>query len=115
MAHDEPDQGVCEEWREENVRRAVDWLGWCRSDRKERAALQALFDYAQVLQASGAQFQVPADIADLVVVERHEGNSTTGFGAPTIVLGADREAEVKQMLDTGDIQAKHTLPRRLAA
>jgi hypothetical protein len=70
---------------------AVDWLGWCRSDQEEKAALQALIDYAQVLQASGAQFQVPADIADLAV-ERHEGNSTTGFGAPTIVLGADREA-----------------------
>jgi hypothetical protein len=42
-----------------------------------------------VLQASGAQFQVPTDIADLVV-ERHEGNSTTDFGAPAFVLGADR-------------------------
>jgi hypothetical protein len=75
---------------------AVDWPGWCRSGREEKAALQALIDYglryAQVLQASGAQFQVPSDIADLVVVERHEGNSTTDFGAPAIVLGADRGA-----------------------
>ena len=72
---------------------AVDWPGWCRSGREEKAALQALIDYgpryAQVLQASGAQFQVPTDIADLVVVERHEGNSTTDFGAPAIVLSAD--------------------------
>ena len=75
---------------------AVDWPGWCCSDREEKAALQALIDYgpryAQVLQASGAQLQVPTDIADLVVVERHEGNLTTDFGALAIVLGADRGA-----------------------
>jgi hypothetical protein len=75
---------------------AVGRPGWCRSGREEEAALQALIDYgpryAQVLEASGAQFQVPIDVADLVVVERHEGNSTTDSGAPAIVLGADRGA-----------------------
>jgi hypothetical protein len=45
-----------------------------------------------VLHASGAQFQLSTDIADLVVVERHKGNSTTDYGAPAIVLGADRGA-----------------------
>jgi hypothetical protein len=73
----------------------VDWPGWCRSDRDEKPALQALMGYgpryAQVLHSGGIEFQVPTDALDLVVTERHDGNATTDFGAPAIVLDADRE------------------------
>jgi hypothetical protein len=74
---------------------AVDWPGWCRSGRDEESAVQALIDYgsryAQVLGGQGIDFQAPTDPADLVVIERHDGNSTTDFGAPAIMLKADQE------------------------
>jgi hypothetical protein len=74
---------------------AVDWPGWCRSGCDENAALQALLDYgpryAQVLHSGGIGFQIPTDTSAFVVTERHEGNATTDFGAPAIVLDADTE------------------------
>jgi hypothetical protein len=74
---------------------AVDWPGWCRSGRDEETAIQALIDYgpryAQVLQSRGFAFPFPADKSEVVVTERHDGNSTTDFGAPAAVLDADRE------------------------
>jgi hypothetical protein len=74
---------------------AVDWPGWCRSGRDEKTALQALIDYgpryAQVLHSRGIEFQLPTDASDLMVTERHDGNATTDFGAPAIVLDADRQ------------------------
>ena len=74
---------------------AVDWPGWCRSGRDEKTALQALIDYgpryAQVLHRREIEFQVPSDASKLIMTERHEGNATTDFGAPAIVLDADRE------------------------
>ena len=75
---------------------AVDWPGWCRSGRDEKTALQALIDYgprfAQVLHSKEIEFQVPNDASELIVAERHAGNSTTDFGAPAIMLDDDREA-----------------------
>jgi hypothetical protein len=74
---------------------AVDWPGWSRSGWDEESALQALVDYgpryAQVLHGKGIEFQVPTDASDLIVIERHDGNATTDFGAPAIVLDTDRE------------------------
>jgi hypothetical protein len=74
---------------------AVDWPGWCRCGRDEQAALQALVDYgprfALVLQGRGIEFQAPTDLSDLILTERQDGNTTTDFGAPAIVLDADRE------------------------
>ena len=73
---------------------ALDWPGWCRSGRDENTALQALIDYgpryAQVLQPAKFDFLIPHDPSDLVVVERQAGNATTDFGAPAILLDADR-------------------------
>ena len=78
---------------------AVHWPGWCRAGRDEAGALQALVDYApryaRVLRgrvACGLDVPVPGDVADLVVVERQVGNSTTDFGAPAIILDHDRGA-----------------------
>jgi hypothetical protein len=74
---------------------AVNWPGWCRSGREEKAALQALMDYgpryAQVLSSGDIEFQVTTATADFLVTERHEGNATTDFGAPAVILDADRE------------------------
>lgn len=74
---------------------APDWPGWCRSGRDEKTALQALIDYgpryAQVLHAGEIEFQAPTGISALIVTERHEGNATTDFGAPVIMLDADPE------------------------
>jgi hypothetical protein len=73
---------------------AVDWPGWCRYGRDEDAVLQALIDYgprfARVLQASGIEFQAPTSVSDLVAAERHTGSATTDFGAPAVILDADR-------------------------
>jgi hypothetical protein len=74
---------------------AIDWPGWCRSGRSEGIALQTLIEYgpryAQVLRRSEIQFHAPTAASDLVVVERHDGNATTDFGAPAVILDADRE------------------------
>jgi hypothetical protein len=65
---------------------ALHWPGWCRSGRDEAAALQALADYgpryARVLRLAGLEFELPADLAALAVVERLEGDASTDFGAP---------------------------------
>lgn len=72
---------------------AIEWPGWCRSGRDERAALGALLEYgaryAQVLGHQGVEFHPPPDASVLVVAERHEGNATTDFGAPAVMLEAD--------------------------
>ena len=77
---------------------ALDWPGWSRSGRDEEQALQTLLDYgaryAQVLINSGLDFQPPLELAQLNILERHPGNSTTDFGAPAAVPGADSEAYV---------------------
>ena len=74
---------------------AVDWPGLCRSARDEKMALQAVIDYgsryAQVLHSKEIEFQIPNDVSELIVTERHVGNSTTDFGAPAIMLDVDRE------------------------
>src|SRR5512134_1780213 len=79
---------------------ALDWPGWCRSGRDEKAALQALFEYgpryAHVLRAAKSGFQVPKDISALTVVERLKGNATTDFGAPGIAPSADSRAVESQ-------------------
>ena len=75
---------------------AIDWPGWSRSGRDEDSALQALIyygpRYAQVLQNWELEFHAPKDISELKVIERQEGNATTDFGAPAILLESDKEA-----------------------
>jgi hypothetical protein len=74
---------------------AVDWPGWCRSGRDEEMALQSLFEYgpryAQVSHNAEIEFHSPADLSALTVIEHVEGNTTTDFGSPAIVLDADKE------------------------
>lgn len=72
---------------------ALDWPGWCRAGRDEESALQALFDYgtryARVVGSAKLGFQAPANVSDLVVVERLKGNATTDFGAPGLAPSQD--------------------------
>jgi hypothetical protein len=74
---------------------AVDWPGWCRSGGDEESALQTLSDYipryAQLLHSCEIEFITPKEVFDFKVTERLEGNTTTDFGAPAIILDADRE------------------------
>lgn len=74
---------------------AVDWPGWSRAGRDEDQALQVLFDYAPryagVLNPGGMDFQPPKDLSHLNITGRHAGNSTTDFGAPTIIPDADSD------------------------
>jgi hypothetical protein len=89
---------------------ALDWPGWCRSGRGDEAALEALIAYgpryAQVLQSAGIKFTPPADVSELSIVERLEGDATTNFGAPSVAPAADARlvnagelARLKSILD----------------
>jgi len=73
---------------------AVEWPGWCRSGHDEAAALQALLDYgsryAAVVRSARLGFRAPAQVDQLRVVERIQGNATTDFGAPGVIPSADR-------------------------
>jgi hypothetical protein len=75
---------------------AVDWPGWARSAKgDEAAALEALAGYAprysRALQRAGIDPPRARGAADLDVVERIAGNATTDFGAPSLVMAADRQ------------------------
>jgi hypothetical protein len=84
---------------------ALDWPGWCRSNRDESSALSALVAYgpryARVLRTTGLGFQPPADSSALSVVERLTGNTSTDFGSPAVAPSADArplsEAEVQRL------------------
>ena len=74
---------------------AVDWPGFTRSGRDEKSAIQTLVDYgsryAIALELNGIEFIPPIQQENLNVIERHAGNATTDFGAPAVILDADRE------------------------
>lgn len=84
---------------------AVDWPGWCRGGRDEQAALQSLLEsaprYRQVVEPAGLPFTPPRDLSAFHVIERVEGNATTDFGAPNILLAGDalpvREADLLRL------------------
>jgi hypothetical protein len=71
---------------------AVDWPGWCRSDKTEELAIEALASYAdryrRVVGQAGIAF--PRGVADSFdVVERVAGDVTTDFGVPGKVASGD--------------------------
>jgi hypothetical protein len=74
---------------------ATKWPGWCRRGRDEPSALQALIEYgpryARVANAARLELTLPTLTSELVVVERVEGNATTDFGAPNVVLTRDSD------------------------
>jgi hypothetical protein len=70
---------------------ALDWPGWCRGARDERAALDQLADhaarYAVVARAAGVAFAA----AEFTVIERVGGSATTDFGAPGTPAAAEAQ------------------------
>jgi hypothetical protein len=62
---------------------ALDWPGWCRAGRDERAALERLAGYAERYApvAEQAGLSLPSSFA-FQVVERVPGGPTTEFAAP---------------------------------
>jgi hypothetical protein len=71
---------------------AVGWPGYARAGRDEDSALAALVAYgprfAAALKGSRLGFAAPADV---VVVGRVGGTSTTDFGAPDVEVPGDAE------------------------
>jgi hypothetical protein len=73
---------------------ALAWPGWSRSGKDEDQALETFLDYApryaRVLNHSELEFPSPIARSQFSIVERHPGNSTTDFGAPSIIPAADQ-------------------------
>lgn len=82
---------------------ALEWPGWCRSGRDERAALETLFEYGpryrRALQSAQLEFQAPGDPSEFHVIERLAGDATTDFGAP----GAPPESDSRPV-DRDELQ-----------
>lgn len=74
---------------------SLEWPGWCRGGKDQGSALQALLDYAarfsQIAEIAGLDFALPSSREDFDPKEVVEGNATTSFGAPAIILKADRQ------------------------
>jgi hypothetical protein len=85
---------------------ALDWPGWCRSGRHEAAALQALFDYgpryARAIRSARQDFEPPAALAALAVVEKIPGGMGTDFGTPEQIPASDASpvalAELRRLI-----------------
>ena len=88
---------------------ALDWPGWCRHGRTEAEALAALLEYgpryAAILEGTGLAFAAPTDPAQLVVIERLDGTSTTDFGAPAVppAVDEDRSCDAAELERFGEI------------
>ena len=72
---------------------ALDWPGWARWGKEERAAFDSLIEFAPrygaVIASAGIDFQVAAFVDDFEVLSRVMGNATTSFGTPDIILEED--------------------------
>lgn len=82
---------------------ALDWPGLARSGRDEASAVASLLAhlerYAPVARAAG--YPLPGVDLGLEVVERHDGDSGTAFGVPSVIAADDRrpvEAEEARRL-----------------
>ena len=69
---------------------AVEWPGWARHAKGEADPIEALIDcgprYGSVLAASGIEFQPPAELEVVAVLE---GDVGTAWGVPSIVSTFD--------------------------
>jgi hypothetical protein len=72
---------------------ALDWPGLARWGKAEDGAVEALIAasprYARVARRAGERFD-PVD-HDLVVAERTDGDASTAFGVPAVIVASDRE------------------------
>jgi hypothetical protein len=82
-----------EESRKKTFAGAFDWPGWCRSGKNAESALLTLYEYAarygQLMKIAGIDFDPPQNVSDFLIRDQVEGNATTSFGAPAIILQAD--------------------------
>ncbi len=73
---------------------ALDWPGWCRSGRDQDSAIEALLEYAprykRVIAQSKLKFVAPQAITVFATKEQVQGNATTDFGAPGVMLDDDQ-------------------------
>lgn len=86
----------------------IEWPGWIRWGREEAQALEALFHagprYAAALDSTGLGVHTPDRVDAFKIVERHEGNATTAFGAPDAELLTDSEG-----VDEKELERFHTI------
>lgn len=82
-----------EKTRKKTFAGALDWPGWCRSGKDDESALQTLLQYAprysELMKIAGIPFDPPQSTVDFVISDQVEGNATTSFGAPAVILQAD--------------------------
>ena len=82
-----------EEGKKKTFVGACDWPGWCRSGKDSESALQNFLEYSprynQLMQIAGLDFDPPLLLGELEVLDRVEGNATTSFGAPAVILESD--------------------------
>ena len=73
---------------------ALDWPGWTRAGKDERAALEAMAAYAPRYAAvpEAARIEFASGAPTFKVVERVNGNATTDFGAPGMQASTDTRA-----------------------
>lgn len=93
---------VVEAGRKRVFASAVDWPGWSRSGKTEDDAVTTLLAYAdrygEVAALTGSQPRLLQE-ADLVIVDRQPGDSTTDFGAPAVVHELEREPMTDKACD----------------
>jgi hypothetical protein len=84
-----------EEGRKKTFAGSINWPGLCRSGKHQDSAIDHLLEYApryrQVAHSAGLIINLPASTADIQIVDVVEGNATTSFGAPAIILDSDHK------------------------
>jgi hypothetical protein len=82
-----------EEGRKKTFAGSINWPGWCRSGKDQQTAIDALLEYGPrfslVTNAAGLNFLPPQTANEFQVIEVVEGNATTSFGAPAVILESD--------------------------
>ncbi len=82
---------------------AIQWPGWCRSGRDEKAAIEALLAYtgryAKIVSTAGLAFELPRSIEDFAILERIKGNYATNFGVPDLPIPSDNTALSEAHID----------------
>jgi hypothetical protein len=87
---------------------AIEWPGWCRSGKDEASALKALFEYGprygKAMAEARIGFRPPRELAEMKVIERLKGGTTTDFGAPGTPPALDRRP-----VDDAELQRLETI------
>ncbi len=70
---------------------SLEWPGWSRSGKTEEDAVQALLVFAPRYSKITDRAKVAFVVDEVVVAERVQGNATTEFGAPNLIVSADMQ------------------------